>query len=167
MLMGALCRLISLKPRIHHSELRPASPDSTMCWFVRKAVFAVSGWTEFHLRGQTEGDAATLEMGHFCEWRCVTTRECVCLDVFFYLFIFFTSWLLQEEWLVAKRRNICKWTPSGCFWVCESGLALVKAKAPLWTQACSVPALQHGKCLVLRRAASTFSRGGKLWKVFY
>lgn len=87
--MGALCRLISLTPRIHHSQSCDLHPtDSTIRWFVRKAVFVVSGWTEFHLRGQTEGDAATLEMGHFCEWRCVTTRECVCLDVFFYLFIF-------------------------------------------------------------------------------
>lgn len=165
--MGALCHLISLTPRIHHSQSWDLHPtDSTMRWFVRKAVFAVSGWTEFHLRGQTEGDAATLEMGHFCEWRCVTTRECVCLDVFFFFF-FLTFWLLPEEWLVAKRRNICKWTPSDCIWVCESGLAVVKAKAPLWTRACLVPAVQHGKCLVLRRAASTFRRGGKTVKGFY
>lgn len=78
----------------------------------------------------------------------VRDHQRMCLSGCVLLFIyFFTSWLLPEEWLAAKRRNICKWTPSDCFWVCESGLAVVKVKAPLWTQACLVLAVQHGKCL--------------------
>lgn len=101
---GAVCCLISLTPCIHHSQSCDLHPtDSTIRWFVSKDMFSESGWTEFHLRGQTEGDAATLERGTFASgsaWPLenVFVSMCSFISLFFSPPDFFqrNSWWLRE-----------------------------------------------------------------------